>query len=182
VDVPLTGPQGLLPRVGDEHLQDCLIHTVTAPTPLCRMPPILTETCTPRGDVCLHSGDDIRLQMRKAAQKLHQFLSSHLPHSGMSVSPRHPGSSAFLVSATWRSYLSQTLAFAVWVLRCFSMEIFPSKVVNVYTLPHGSPRCAMSAKESHYSAPLRESEGRLTLPILRVDITPASRSSLATIV
>ena len=36
VDVPLTGRQGLLPRVGDEHLQDRPMHAVTAPTPLGR--------------------------------------------------------------------------------------------------------------------------------------------------
>jgi hypothetical protein len=32
VDVPLTGRQDLLPRVGDEHFQKRLIHAVTAST------------------------------------------------------------------------------------------------------------------------------------------------------
>jgi hypothetical protein len=39
--VPLTGRQDLLPRVGDEHLQERPIHAVTAPRPLGGMPPIL---------------------------------------------------------------------------------------------------------------------------------------------
>src|SRR5262245_58885908 len=69
VDVPLTGRQGLLPRIGDEHFQDRPIHAVTAPTPLSRMPPVLPEPCVPRGDVSLQGGDDIRTQARHRVEQ-----------------------------------------------------------------------------------------------------------------
>ena len=51
LDVPFAGRQGLLSRVGDEHLQDCLMHAVTAPAPLGGMPPVLPETRTPHGHI-----------------------------------------------------------------------------------------------------------------------------------
>jgi hypothetical protein len=46
---------------------------------------------------------------RKPAQKLHQFLSSGLPRSGMAVSPQHPGSSSFLVTIFERTSWFQSV-------------------------------------------------------------------------
>ena len=66
--VPLAGRQDLLPRVGDEHLQEGPVHAVTAPRPLGRMPPVLPEARVPRGDVPLHGGDDVRTQARHGVE------------------------------------------------------------------------------------------------------------------
>ena len=54
--------QGLLPRIGDEYLQDHPIHAIKAPTPLGRLSAVLPKACAPRVDVPLHGVDDIWTQ------------------------------------------------------------------------------------------------------------------------
>ena len=65
---PSIGRQGLLPRVGDEHLQERLIHASTALPPVGGMPPVVPKTDTPHGDELLHGVTDTWKQPRKSIE------------------------------------------------------------------------------------------------------------------
>jgi hypothetical protein len=58
----LAGRQALLPRVGDEPLQECPIQALAVPLPLSGVSPVLPKPRAPRGDAPLHGGDDLRTQ------------------------------------------------------------------------------------------------------------------------